>query len=67
MNIIKEHINVMSLQNIGIKHYDFDVLIRAFEYFVTSWSLYYRLRDDFKLPRMRILSALTSKVSKLND
>lgn len=35
-NKLKEHINVMSPQRIGMKHYDSDILIRAFEYFVPS-------------------------------
>ena len=43
------------------------ILIREFEYFVISWSLYNRLQDDFKLPTMKTLSALTLKVKKFDD
>lgn len=31
------------------KH-DYDIRIRAFEYFATSWPLYKRFQDDFNLP-----------------
>ena len=42
-------------------------LSRTFEYFVTSRSTYNKIRDVFKLPSVRTLSDLTSKVSKSDD
>lgn len=42
-------------------------MILIFQYFIASHPLYNRLRDDFKLPSVRTLSTLISKVSKLDD
>ena len=65
--VLKEHIDVMSPQVIGKKVYESELLVRAFEYFVTSRSLYNRLRHDYKLPSVKTLTNLTSKVAKLDD
>ena len=40
---------------------------RAFEYFAISRSLYSRLREDYELPRITMLTNLTSKVGNLED
>ena len=51
---------------VGIK-YSSDIVIRAFEYFATSRTLYNRFRDDFQLPSLATLGRMTSKVSKVNE
>ena len=50
---------------VGIKYIS-DIVIRAFGYYVTSWTLYHRLRNDFQLPSFATLERMTSKVSKLS-
>ena len=43
------------------------MIARAFEYFATSRSLYTRLRDDFELTSISLLTKLTSKVGNVGD
>ena len=43
------------------------MIVRAFEYFVSSITLYSRLRDDFELGSIYLLAKLTSKVGNLED
>ena len=57
----------MGCTPVGISTYPVEVMVRAFEYFATSRTLYRRLRDDYKLPSVQTLTNLTSKVSKLSD
>lgn len=67
-NVISEQISSMdSLTYVGEKKYAADMIARAFEYFATSRSLYSRLRDDFELPSITLLTKLTSKVGNLED
>ena len=47
--ISQKNINVILPWSIRANHNDFDILIRAFKYFVTSQSLSNWLQDDFKL------------------
>ena len=47
--------------------YSPEVIVRAFEYFACSRSLYHRLREDFQLPSITTLKRITSKVSKVSD
>ena len=54
----------MSAKTSGTKIYDPEIVIRAFEYFATSRSLYNRLRVDYQLPSVSTLTRITSKVSK---
>ena len=41
------------------------MIARAFDNFASSRSLYSRLRDDFDLPSISLLTKLTSKVGNL--
>ena len=50
-----------------MKKYAPEMIARAFEYFASSRSLYRRLRDDFELPSISLLTKLTSKVGNLED
>ena len=67
-NVISEQISSMdSLTYVGEKKYAADVIARALEYFATSRSLYSRLRDDFELSSISLLTKLTSKVGNVED
>lgn len=65
--VLQEQIKCMEPKRVGEKVYTPEVMMRAFEYFATSRSLYGKLRKDFKLPSEKTLSSLTSKVDKLSD
>ena len=65
--VLQEQIKCMEPKRVGEKVYAPEVMMRAFEYFATSRSLYGKLRKDFKLPSEKTLSFLTSKVDKLSD
>jgi len=60
--VMNEQVNSMNTSK-----YSLSVIIRAFEYFATSRTLYKKLRDDFKLPSIRTLTRITSRVSKSDD
>lgn len=66
-NILLSHVNVMGKQNVGSTLYPIEVILRAFEYFAKSRSLYNSLCEDYKLPSIRTLTRLTSIVNKLDD
>ena len=57
----------MSCVPVGQTVYHPEIMVRAFEYFATSRALYNRLKDDYKLPSIRTLTRVTSKVSKISD
>ena len=57
----------MSAKTFGTKINGPEIIIRAFEYFATSRSLYNRLRVDYQLPSVSTLTRITSKVSKLSE
>ena len=63
--ILKEEFEVMASPTHKI--YNQETIIRALEYFALSRSLYNRLRIDLKLPSVKTLTKLTSKVGKLDD
>ena len=65
--VLKETIQLMAPIKVGKKMYSPDTLIRAFAYYSVSRSLYKKLRRDYKLPSIKILQNLTSKVNKLSD
>ena len=65
-SILKEQVEVMTPQVIGKKIYEPSILVRSFEYFFRSRSLYNRLRYDYKLP-IKTFTILTSKTAKLSD
>ena len=67
-NVISEQISSMdSLTCVGEKKYAADKIARAFEYFATLRSLYSRLRVDFELPSISLLTKLTSKAGNVDD
>jgi hypothetical protein len=66
-NILFEHLNVMRKVNVGEVLYTPDIICRAYEYFAMRRSLYDRLCVDYKLPSIRTLTRLTSKISSMED
>ena len=65
--VLQEHFDAMKPVRVGHKVYSPDTLVRAFEYFSTSRCLYGKLREDYKLPSVKVMTNLTSKVNKLSD
>ena len=65
--VIKDQLEIMAPPKVGTKIYDEDTILRAFEYFSISRSCYQRIRTDYKLPSVKTLTKLTSKVNKLDD
>ena len=57
----------MNSSNIHEQKYPPEVIVRAFEYFARSRSLYNQLRNDFQLPSVATLTRITSKVSNIDD
>lgn len=51
----------------GQMKYTSDVIMRAFEYYACSRSLYERLREDLELPSISLLTRLSSKVNNSSD
>jgi hypothetical protein len=65
--IIQQQLQAMGTQHVGKPLYNSEIIIRAFQYFATSRSLYQRLRQDFQLPSVQTLTRITSKVAKLDE
>ena len=66
--LLEQVTSMSSLIQVDDKKYTPAVIVRAFEYFVISRSLYKRLREDFELPSIPTLTRITSKVnSTLGD
>ena len=66
--LLEQVTSMSSLIQVGDKKYTPAVIVRAFEYFVISRSLYKRLREDFELPSIPTLTRITSKLnSALGD
>ena len=52
---------------VGKKLYKPEVLMRAFEYYATSRTLYKKLQKDYKLPSIKTLTNISSKVNNSSD
>ena len=48
--VLHQHVLSMIPRTVGTKNYSPEIIVRAFEYFSTSRSLYNELRDDYQLP-----------------
>ena len=57
----------MGKKSVGKAAYSPQALTRAFDYFMTSRSLYNKLIDDYALPSVRTLTRITSKTNKVED
>ena len=66
-DVILEQMNNMRPPKVGEKFYSPETMMRAFDYYAHSRSVYRKLRKDLKLPSERTLQKLTSKVSKVGD
>ena len=56
----------MGCQSVGTKLNTLDI-IRAFQYFSTSHSLYKKLRNGYELPSVQTMTKIISKVAKLSE
>ena len=63
--VLQEHLSAMA-PTVGKRMYSQELIVRAFQYFATSRSLYNRLRINNQLPSIKTLTRITSKVSTLN-
>ena len=58
VNVIREQMSSMSSCSVGKKMYSPNAIVRAFEYFSMSRSLYKKLRNDFQLPSIYIFQRI---------
>ena len=65
--ILQQQLQAMGPKKVGKPVYSPAFMVRAFQYFATSRSLYERLRHDFQLPSVQTLTRITSRVSKLSE
>ena len=56
VKVLHQQIQVMGPVKVGAKLHDLHIVVRAFEYFATSRSLYSKLRDDYQFPSIRTLT-----------
>ena len=64
-NVIQQQVTAMAPQTVGFHVYGPKIIVRAFEYFATSRSLYNRIRNDYKLPSIQLLLELRQKSQRL--
>ena len=64
--VLQDHLNAMA-PTVGKRMYSQELIVRAFQYFATSRSLYSQLRIDYQLPSIKTLTRITLKVSALNE
>ena len=67
LKVLQGQFDAMRATPIEQKVYSAEIIIRAFEYFCTSRTLYSKLRQDYALPSIRTLTRITSKVGKLDE
>ena len=65
--IIHQQSNLLNQTKVGEIKYPVQIIVRAYEYFSKSRTLYNRLRSDYQLPSISTLTKVTSKVSKITD
>ena len=66
-NIVQQQVSAMAPVTVGMQSYGPEIIVRAFEYFAISRTLYNRLRIDQQLPSVTILTRITSKVAKVPE
>ena len=64
--VLQVHLSAMA-PTVGKRMYSQELTVRAFQYFATSRSSYNRLRIDYELPPIKILTRITLKESTLNE
>ena len=64
--VLQDHLSAMA-PTVGKRMYSQELIVRAFQYFATSMSLYNQLRIDYQLPSIKTLTRITLKVSALNE
>jgi len=65
--ILIDQLLVMGKKSVGKATYSPQTLTRAFDYFMTSRSLYNKLVEDYLLPSVRTLTRITSKTNNVDD
>ena len=65
--VIHQQLQSMFTKNKHTKLYSPEVIVRAFDYFATSRSLYRKIRIDFQFPSESTLCRITSTFSKQNS
>ena len=65
--IILQSLESMRSTGASRKLYGAEIIVRAFEYYAISRSLYTKLVVDYQLPSISTLRRLTSKAAKLDD
>lgn len=65
--VLLQQMQAMGPQTVGKPVYTPEMIVRAFEYFATSRTLYQTLRNDLQLPSVQTLTRITSSVAKLNE
>lgn len=67
-HVLMQQVGAMSHgTSFGGQKYTPEMIVRGFEYFSKSRSLYNQLRKDYELPSVSTLTRLTSKVSNIED
>ena len=61
-NVILQHISSIKPKLIGKKIYTPEMIIRAFVYFGTSRALYQWLKIDYRIPSVKTLTRITTKI-----
>ena len=64
--VLQEHPSAIA-STFGKRMYSQELIVRVFQYFATSRSLYNWLRNDYQLPSIKTRIGITSKVSALNE
>ena len=59
-NTTQQQVSAMAPVTVGMQSYGPEIIVRAFEYFTTSRTLYNRLRIDQQLPSVTTLTRITS-------
>ena len=65
--ILQEQMQLLNTKEVTKLKYSNEIIMRAFEYYMTSRTTYNLLRQDFELPSIATLTRLTSKVNNTSD
>ena len=66
-DVIHQQMKAMGVALLGEKKYSIETIVRAFEYFALSRSMYNRIWEDFELPCVSTLTNFTSKIKSVDD
>ena len=66
-SVLHEQCVSLNYTKVGCVKYSSETIVRAFEYFATSRTLYNKLRQDFGLPSLKTLNRVSSQVNNSSD